>query len=545
MKKIFPRIIILLVLFCMISWTAYADPWLVWQPSEWDATGFNNARRFVRDSNGYFHAFWHSQKESTDKPCGANCNIYYCFTTRPASEPPPMAWQGAWSTPVNLTANLGNSDNRYPAADIEYENYTGVWHNYNRIHLVWQAVLPNGNRYEVLYASLSVGNPPRYPAPFSSAANLSNTPLTDSLVPAIAINKYLSASNQNLHVVWQEEDISDPLTPSPVDDTKFSDIAYIRSTSSGASWSGPAGGWFGHSWDNLTQSNFNSQMPAIACIPEQYTGTPGGRPGDLGCNSDDVHVSYNEDYGSAIFVYYLRSPNNGLSWNPRVNVSNKTGGGDCADAYSSLAVDLFDNPHLVFMRNLVYPREPLRTSVSYNYVAGLDPSLWWSYPGPQVGMYGFQYNGITYAYFDGGNWQSKTWYNQEEKDREFPTIALDRRQNVTVNWQEYSLTGLEYDYVIKRTMRINLTPPGYPLAPQVYLGWTEPVGEGGYILSDEIFPTQANRKAAMYECPIGTPNSNSGYDEMWNMMSGHGPSQAVSALKTIMQDGNVQYDTGL
>jgi hypothetical protein len=198
------------------------------------------------------------------------------------------------------------------------------------------------------------------------------------------------------------------------------------------------------------------------------------------------------------------------------------------------------------MRNLVYPREPLRTSGSYNYVAGLDPSLWWSFPGPQVGMYGLQYNGITYAYFDGSNWQSKTWYAQEEKDREFPTISLDRRQNVTVNWQEYSLTGLEYDYVIKRTMRINQTPPGYPLAPQVYLGWTEPVGEGGYILSDEIFPTQANRKAAMYQGPnAGNPNPNSGYDEMWNMMSGHGPAQAVSALKTIMQDGNVQYDTGL
>lgn len=540
MKKIFSRVIILLVLVSMISWTAYADPWLVWQPSEWEATGFNNARRFIRDSNGYFHAFWHSQKESTDKPCGANCNIYYCFTTRPASEPPPMAWQGAWSEPMNLTVNLGNSDNRYPAADIEYEFYAGAWHNYNRIHLVWQAVLPNGNRYEVLYASIPVANPPRYPAPFSVATNLSNTPLTDSLVPAIAINKYLTTSNHNLHVVWQEEDISNPLTPTPMEDTKFSDIAYIRSTTSGASWSGPAGGWYGHSWDNLTQSEFNSQMPAIACIPEQYTGTPGGRPGDLGYNSDNVHISYNEDYGSAIFLYYLRSPNNGVSWNPRVNVSEKTGG-EWADAYSSLAVDLLDNPHLIFMRGLVYPREPLRTSSEHNYAPGLDPSLWWSYPGPQVGMYGLQYNGVTYAHFDGNVWQSKTWYDIEVKDREFPTIALDRRQNITVNWQEYSLTGLEYDYVIMRAMRLNLTPPAYPPALQVYQNWTEPVPVGGYILADEIFPTQALRKSAMYE----SPNSTSGFDDMWIMVSGHGPVQPVMSLKTLMQDGNMKYDAGL
>lgn len=267
MKKVITRVLILLVLVCVFSWTALAQPWIVWISSEWEATGFNNGVRFVRDSNGYFHAFWHSQEDPNAAPCGAGCDIYYAYTTRPAQEPPSMAWQGAWSPSFNLTAGLDNLDNRYPAAAIEYELYANSWHTFNQIHLVWQAILLGGDRrYEILYASLPVTNPPSPPFSISIVRNLSETK-TDSLVPAIAINKYNSKFKHNLHVVWQEEDIFDPTSPSTTEDSRFSDIAYIASQNSGIDWFGPAGGWFGHRWDNLTQSNANSQMPSIAYCP--------------------------------------------------------------------------------------------------------------------------------------------------------------------------------------------------------------------------------------------------------------------------------------
>jgi hypothetical protein len=541
MKKILLRVLIVLTLVFALSWTVFADqPWILWMSSEWEATGFNNGVRFVRDSNGYFHAFWHSQADANAAPCGARGDIFYAYTTRPAQEPPSMAWQGAWATPINLTSNLHDQDNRYAAAAIEYEYYTGPWHNINRIHLVWQAILPNGTRYEVLYANFMVTNPPTNPGALMAARNLSNTPGTDSLVPAIAINRYLAANfRQSLHVVWQEEDIY-PMTTTP-EDLPFSDIAYIRSLDSGINWSGPAGGWFGHVWDNITQSNANSQMPSIACIADQYTGSPGGRPQDLGFNSNTVHVSYNVDTGAnnSINVFYLKSPNNGLSWNPRINVSANTGGS--CDAYSSIAVDLLDNPHFAFMRKGMIQREPTRSMVIDNYQPGINPALWRSFPGPEVGMYRVYPNYLTYAYFNGVTWASKTW-ESTEKDREFPTVSLDRCQNVNVNWQEYDRAT--NDYGVVRVTNINLVPPTYPVQLQHYQGWSAPVLDSTFLTDDELFPNLSFKKAAMYASP--NERATAGYDEIWSMISGHGPGAAIApSVKTIMQDGNVRYDTGL
>ena len=41
-------------------------PGPIGQSTEWEATGFNNGRRMVRDSNGYFHAVWHAQAGVSD-----------------------------------------------------------------------------------------------------------------------------------------------------------------------------------------------------------------------------------------------------------------------------------------------------------------------------------------------------------------------------------------------------------------------------------------------------------------------------------------------
>lgn len=495
----------------------------------------------VRDSNGYFHAFWHSQTNPNSAPIGSRCDIYYSHTTIPAQEPPSMAFQAKWTVPVNLTYKLYNQDNRYPSVAIEYEYYTGAWHSYNKIHVVWQAKLPNGLRYEVLYASLPISNPPGPGAPWGSAQNLSNTSYTDSLVPAIAINKYNpGVTSQHLHVVWQEEDIFSGGLPFPQEDGWYSDIAYIRSTNSGAGWSGPAGGWGGYVWDNLTKSAYNSQMPSIGCILDQYTKTPGGNPGDLGYNSDDVHVTFNQDTGGAnIRVWYLRSQNDGLNWNVPVDVTAKTGGVGY-DAYSNIAVDMLDHPHIVFMRNNITKREPLQTVAGNNYLPGINPSQWWAFPGPQIGMGNVLQNSVIYAYFDGLNWASKTW--TKTADLEFPTVALDRWQHVNVNWQEYTpSTG---DYEITRICNLNTNAPAFPLVVPVYGGWLSYINDSNDPGKDDFFPNLAHKKAPMYMSPSG-PNV-AGYDEIWTKTSGHGPGAAIAPVaRGIIQDGNMKYDAGL
>lgn len=279
-------------------------------------------------------------------------------------------------------------------------------------------------------------------------------------------------------------------------------------------------------------------MPSIACIPEQYTGSPGGRLGDLGYNSNDVHVSYHEDVGPNINVFYRRSPNNGLNWNPRVNVSANAGGTDY-DAYSCIAVDLFDHPHIVFMRHKMAQREPLQSTVNI-YKAGINPSLWRSFPGPEIGMYGIYYNRLMHTYFNGVSWTFQYW-DSEYKDREFPTVSLDRRQHVTVNWQEYTFDGTVGEYNIMRDTMINLNPPSFPLIPPFYQGWLGPHTDNEWHGCDQLFPNLAFKKSAMYIW--ADERGASGYDEIWTMVNGHGPGPASDpAPKVLFQDGNVKYD---
>jgi hypothetical protein len=319
----------------------------------------------------------------------------------------------------------------------------------------------------------------------------------------------------------------------------YSDIAYIRSKDSGLSWSGAAGGWSGHLWDNLTKSSANSQMPSIACISDQYTSA--GRPEDLSYNSDDVHVSYNEDAGSnSINVFYLRSPNNGQTWYQKVNVTANTGGSNC-DAYSSITVDQLDHPHLVFMRGNMLQREPLRTSSGNNFLPGINPSQWRSFPGPEAGMYGVRINQLAYAYFNGTTWSSNIW-GSSFRDYEFPTVSLDRRQNLNVICQMY-MTDIG-DYEITRDININLTPPAYPLVLQTYRGWRGLGVDNNDWSYDDLFPNLATKKAAMYYSPDET--NLAGYDDIFIQIGGHGPGPAIApSFKDVYQDGNVKYDWGL
>lgn len=537
MKKIIYSVLISSFV-CLLAATAFAFPGPIAQSSEWEATGFNNGRHIVRDSNGYFHAFFHSQANWAAPPSGTGCDIFYIHTTVPAIEPPSMANQGLWTNPINLTANLKNLDNRYASVAIEYEVWDNAWQNYNTIHVVWQAILPGGTRYEVLYASVPVPNPPGAVAPWAAAVNLSNT-ATDSLVPAIDINQHDlivhppvvapppgAALNQHLHVVWQEEDFNPGGLPNPAEDGWYSEILYRKSVDSGLTW---------RPVRNLTNTPRNSQMPSIACALDQHSGSPGPIPhrwivNDFGYNSDDVHVSYNENINGGIHVLYLRSTDDGVTWNPAVDISAITGGD--LEAYSNIAVDMLDNPHIVFMRKNMLQREPLR-SVAPTYLPGINPGQWRSFPGPDIGMYGVRTNEIVYVYNNGGGWVVNIWGGGE---REFPTVTLDRWQHARVNWQEFNAG----DYEIVVCLNNNLNPPAWPLTLQNYMGWGAVVNDSNDPANDDLFPNQAFKKVAMYMCP-NEPNG-VGFDEIWTKVTGHGPPAATAGNpKTIMQDGNMQW----
>ncbi|MFB3896541.1 MAG: M6 family metalloprotease domain-containing protein [bacterium] len=521
------------------STTVFTAPGMIFSATEWEATGFNNGRRMVRDANGYFHAFWHSQTTLV-APSGFGSQIYYSYTTVAANEPPSMAFQGAWVTPINMTQLLNNLDNRYPSVAIGYDTYDGIWSSptANVLHIVWQANTTGMSigRYDILYARITVTNPPTVPASWTwpRVINLSNT-TTDSLVPAIAINQHGGVGNQHLHVVWQEEDYNG--TVAPGEDTWFSDILYRRSNNSGATWS---------AIQNLSNSAMNSQMPSISCILDQYTGNPAqtGR-NEFGYNSNDVHVVYNEDFGPGfIHIFYLRSPDNGVTWNPRIDVSTSAGGmSSVTDAYPNIAIDMLDNPHIVFMRNNIVQAEPLR-SIGTTYLAGFNPTQVRSFPGPDVGMYGALMNMIVYAYSTSTS-ASVPWDWHElayTYDCEFPTVALDRFQHVNVNWQEFNYT----DYEIMRKTRLNLwpPPPTFPILLQMYSpSWSAATSDSNDSANDDLFPNLAHKKVAFYRSGTNynqefiTP----GYDEVWTKIMGHGESGAISGLTAIMQDGNMRY----
>lgn len=547
-------IFVFVVLGTVLVFPAFSQPGPIAAPgsSEWEATGFNNGRRIVRDSNGYFHAFWHSRTPATSAPAGFGCDIYYSFTTAVAAEPPSMAAPpGNWSMPVNLTASLGFHDNRYPSVAIEYDDDNGAWTATNALHIVWQAMEVSGGRYDVYYTSIPVtssqGIPPTPPGPLMVAVNLSQTP-TDSLVPAIAINQYNpSVANQHLHVVWQEEDINDNggLLAPPAEDNWFSDIAYIRSINSGAMW-GPASGvgWGGNNWDNITQTPANSQMPSISCILDRWTGVVGPGQQDFGYNSAAVHVAYNENVGGGLVnVFYSWSVNDGAAWNGPLNVSGFTSPGPSdSDAYPNIAVDMLNGAHIAWMRGVMTPREPMRTGVN-QYQPGINPANWWSFPGPDIGMYCVTQQVVYYARFMAfGVFVTFNDFGGMGQDQEFPTVALDRWQHVNVNWQETLCPFVDYE--IRRITNLNLNAPINPLMAQNYAGFGVIANDSADPANDDLFPNLAHKKVSMYMSPNEAMTA--GFDEVWTKVTGHGPSQAIAAGgKAIYQDGNMKWDNAL
>ncbi len=495
------------------------------QSSEWEATGFNNGRRIVRDScsGKYFHYVWHSRKDPNEPPIGMKCDIFYACTDYTGRILIP---------PVNLTENLGFGDNRYPAIAIEYHplSHLTSWQNYNALHLVWQAKkdCTTTDYYEIYHARIPVTcGSPVPPSPFTGQGitNLSQTGSTDSLVPAIAINRCRPNPNfQHVHVVWQEEDLTGG--------GPGSDILYTRSVDSGLNFRHPTANF---PWMNLTNSKENSQVPSISCSLDTYYGHPLNYSGrDFAYDSEEVHISYNEETNSpsGTNVFYLRSPDDGVNWDRPKNVTLTTGGTVATgDGYSCIAADMQDYVHIVFMRDVTAHEPPP------NFFPGQDPIVPDSFPGPDPGMYNLHVNSIIY------------WTNNPNPpralslipgvDREFPTVALDHNQNISINWQEYYTTSWNFYHII-RIGCSNLLSPVWPAAVPIYGGWTSVIKDSTDTTKDHMFPNLAHKKAAMYKFPLLPPAWVPGFTEIWTTIHGHTPSAAISSLaKTINMLSNM------
>jgi len=512
MKKMLCLIAVLAML-CFFAVELSAQIVLIGQSSEWEATGFNNGRRVVRDcmdpDTGYYHYVWHSQPNPYTAPSGSGCDIYYACTDFAGN---------VVVNPTNLTLNLGFTDNRYPSIAIEYYILDGTltYVQFNNIHLVWQATSEEeGTIYEIYHAVINVTGPPTVPPPFTPAnvKNLSQTPNNESLVPAIAINQNNEDGFQHVHVVWQEEDIDRSLPGSP------SDIYYTRSIDSGQTFMGPQSGG---PWDNITNSLYNSQMPTISCTLDSYYGN---RPLDYtlpnsGYNSDDVHVAYNEDtWWGGINIFYLRSFNDGGTWAAPQNVSIPTGGEN--DGYPNIAVDMLDNAHIVFMRN-VTPHEPPPV-----YIPGLNPANANSFPGPDPGMYASRFN-LVIHWSNNPNPVPPIPWPFWDSDQEFPTVAMDRDQNLNVNWQDYFWDYSDYEII--RVTNVNGTAPSWPLVNPVYGNWSYWKDDSRDMDNDDLFPNLAHKKVSMYM----SPNNTAGFTEIWTKILGHGQAAAIAPFSKFM-----------
>lgn len=508
----YKKILLFVLITSLVSLSGFGQMLTnVGQSSEWEATGFNNGRRMVRDNNNYLHIVWHSQEDPTAAPSAMGCQIYYaCVSDTGTVVIPPQCMT------INCPQLL---DSRYPSIAIEYEGPRDEydWLLYNRLHVVWQGLTEETNTYDIYYHAISVFNPPVTPLPFnwSDIINLSDSPEVDSLVPAIAINQYTSNPNwgQNIHVVWQEEDVNGEYGFDPA----ASEIFYTMSWNSGGGWTFPV---------NLTNTELNSQMPSISCVLDSYYGTPPQYAGqDAAYLSDDVHVSYHEDtYAGGINVFYLRSPNNGMGWNPRINVSPNL---EVREGYPNIASDMLDRVHIVCMTDLI-PAEPMQG----NYLPGIDPNNVASFPAADPGMYHVVVN--TVKYYGYGPWI--TIPKMEDYDREFPTVALDREQNLDFNWQEhyYDPDGNAPNYDIIRIECLNTAPITRPLTVPVYTNWAPWVfNDSNNVENDYLFPNLAHKKVAMYYNGFtGTSNI---FSEVWTKIGGVGRAYAVAPLAKAIE----------
>jgi len=473
---------ILAVLF-LITATALADHQVNNDlSSEWEATGFNNGRRMVRDSKGYFHVVYHSQMDPNGTP-GGNCDIMYSHTILPA----PPASSADWAPATMITFDE-STDDRYPSIAVEHGSPVDPTDN-DMLHVVWQSKDISGV-YQIMYSSnlnCTMPVPGAWTPPFPVHASEKH-----SLVPDV------DCSLDNVvHVVWQEEDYNPNFT---------SEILYSNSFDHGVSWS---------PFQNLSMTEFNSQTPDVATVIDFI-----GPPSNYTYYSERVHVVWSDDGPtSGPSIMYTSSPDAGNSWDIYENVSFVSGSYD-GDGYPSLTVSKEDIPHVAWMHGVI-PHDPTTPGP---YMPGIDPLNPNSFPGPEVGMYSTLLQDIYYSGRNFGTWCPFEIVNEFMEENEFPSIAVDNTDMLYVAWQANTVPATDYN--IHQAERM--------------------VAGGGWFNEttfyhpdhDDLFPSEATKKTAMY-----TPGYDFVWTMIDSDLSatGHGQPAALSPAHEIWFSGNTSW----
>lgn len=488
-------IVFSIILVLIVGSVASANYSIFPSESEWEATGFNNGRRMVRDADGYFHVVWHSQIEF-QQPGGA-CDIWYTHTLIPA---PPIG-PSSWAQPYRIAVT--SPDSRYPSIVVEHGS-TGNPKDNDTLHVVWQELNPASNKYDIWYV--------RCPNALTPPPDMWTQPIAiwtsdqHSLVPAICCSR-----NNILHLVWQEENYQ----------SAFSEILYMQSIDSGNTWA---------MLTNLSQTpSTNSQMPTIACAvdyPPPFT-TP------WIYDTDEVHVAWNDNFDpgggvSPPYIWYTHSPDVGNSWDIREKVSVSPQ----KDGYPSIAItkeqtDGSEVPHLVWTHN-VLPFDPDTPA----YLPGVNPGNPNSFPGPRIGMYNSIGNTNFYTYRLASGWQNIVSFGSA--DSEFPNISVDKANAIYCVWQYWNTQTEDYE-VFEAAKLWN--------AYQSWSAWQYQIDVSVDSGHDDLFPNLAYKKQAMYQ-PINEPY---GRDLVWTKIDrdksagGHGAAGALSPAHEIFFDGSTKW----
>lgn len=453
--------------------------------SEWEATGFNNGRRMVRDSQGFFHVVYHSQVNPSSTP-GGNCFVMYSHTLLPA----PPSSSSDWAQATLISQDPG-TDDRYPSIAIEHGSPGNPTDN-DMLHVVWQSRDVSGV-YQILHSSninCTMPVPGTWTPP--TAVHVS---FEHSLVPDVDCSL-----NNIVHVVWQEENYNPNRT---------SEILYSKSADHGASWTGH---------QNLSLSEFNSQTPDVATVidfeeaPSNYT-----------YYSDRIHVVWSDDAPvSGPFIIYTSSPDAGNTWDVFENVSMFSGS-EGNDGYPTLTVSREDIPHAAWMHG-VLPHDPTDPGPYTPGVNPMDPN---SFPGPEAGMYSTIFQTICYSGRNGGSWGAfETLY--ASGDSEFPSIAVDHADTLHLAWQSHSLSPQDYDIWYGKRYADGGS-------------FTDLTQIANYA-HDDLFPSEATKKTAMY-----TPGYDFVWTRIDSDLSagGHGVPAALSPAHEIWFSGNTHWNLGV
>ncbi len=174
---------------------------------------------------------------------------------------------------------------------------------------------------------------------------------------ASSVYPSISSSNQNVHVVWQDNrDMNN-------------EIYYNRSTNGGANWSTD---------QRLTNDLRESKYPSVAA------------------SGDIIHLLWqdNRDYNDEI--YYKRSTDNGLSWLSDFRLTNDTNESRYPSiTLSGATVHILWTDYRYGNYEILYKRNPSGNSVKVNFINSILPSkfaLYQNYPNP--------FNPVTKIRFD-------------------------------------------------------------------------------------------------------------------------------------------------